>query len=126
MRGNRLRLRFALDCLQHVARLGNMGEIELRFDLLGARSPGAWLLRGRSFAMSAEVLPHLLRFVRFDGTGVGLLFGDAKGGQEFEDLLAFDFQLPGQIVDSNLRLHPPCLLRISVKSSSQPHGISGW
>jgi len=54
-----------------------------------------------------KVLPHLLRFVGFDGTGVGFLFGDAKGRQEIEDLLAFDFHLPGQIVNSNLRLHPP-------------------
>ncbi len=96
-----------LDRLQHVAGLGNVGEVELRLDLLGARPPGTRVLRRHSLAMSGKVLPHLLRFVRFDGTGVGLLFGDANGGKEIEDFLALDFQLPGQIVDSNLRLHPP-------------------
>jgi hypothetical protein len=40
---------------------------------------------------------------------MGLLLGDANGGQEIEDFLALDFQLPGQIVDSNLGLHPPCI-----------------
>jgi len=38
---------------------------------------------------------------------VGFLLSNTKGGQEIEDFLALDFQLPGQIVDSNLRLHPP-------------------
>ena len=103
------RVRSLLDRLQHVTGLGNVGEIELRLDLLGARPARTRLLRRRSFPVSGKVLPHLLRFVRFDGTGVGLLLGDAKGGQELEDFLALDFQLPGQIVDSNLRLHPPCL-----------------
>ncbi len=104
-RGNRLRS--LLDRLQHITRLGDVGEVELRLDLLGARPPGTRVLRRHSLAMSGKVLPHLLRFVRFDGTGVGLLFGDANGGKEIEDFLALDFQLPRQIVDSNLRLHPP-------------------
>jgi hypothetical protein len=104
-----------------------MREIELGLDFLGAGARATPILRRRMrLVMDAKVLPHLFGFVRFDGTGMGFFLADAKGGQEFEDLLAFDFQLPGQIVDSNLRLHPPCLLRISVKSSSQPHGISGW
>ncbi len=69
---------------------------------------GTRVLRGKQpRRCSGKVLPHILRFVRFDGTGVGLLFGDANGGKEIEDFLALDFQLPGQIVDSNLRLHPP-------------------
>jgi len=101
------RVRSPLDRLQHVSGLGNVGEIELRLDFIGARPAGTRLFRRGGFAMSGKVLPHLLRFVRFDGTGVSLLLGDAKGGQELEDFLALDFQLPGQIVDSNLRLHPP-------------------
>jgi len=101
------RVRSLLDRFQHVAGLGNVGEIELRLDLLSARPASTRVLCRRSFPVSGKVLPHLLRFVRFDGTGVGLLFGDANGGKEIEDFLALDFQLPGQIVDSNLRLHPP-------------------
>jgi len=100
-------MRSSLDRLQHVARLGNVGEIEFRLDLIRARPRRARLSCGRSFVVPAKVLPNLLGFVRFYGTGVSFLFGDAKGRQEIKDLLAFDFQLPGQIVDSNLRLHPP-------------------
>jgi hypothetical protein len=40
---------------------------------------------------------------------MGFLLGDTDGGQEIEDFLALNFQLPGQIVDSNLRLHPLCV-----------------
>jgi hypothetical protein len=35
-----------------------------------------------------------------------LLFGDANRGQRIENSFAFDFQLSGQIVNSNLT-HPP-------------------
>jgi len=96
-----------LDRLQHIAGLGNVGEIEFRLDLIRARPRLARLFRRRSIAVRVEVLPHLLGFVRFDGTGVGFFLADADGRQEIEDFLALDFQLSGQIVDSNLRLHPP-------------------
>jgi hypothetical protein len=43
-----------------------VGEIELRLDLLYARPGGTRLLDGRSFAMCAKVLPHLVRFFGFD------------------------------------------------------------
>jgi urocanate hydratase len=52
--------------------------------------------------------PHLLRLVFFQRTGVRLLFGDSNFRQNIEDGLAFDFQFPGQVVDSNLT-HPPLL-----------------
>jgi len=55
----------------------------------------------------SEVLPHPLCFIHLNGTGMGFLFSDANVRKELEDFLAFDFQLPGQIVDSNLLLHPP-------------------
>jgi len=57
---------------------------------------------------------------------MGFLFGDADVRQEVKDFLAFDFQLPGQIVDSNLLLHPPCISPNSAKSSFEPHGFSGF
>jgi len=60
------RVRHLLDRLQHVAGLGNVGEVELRLDLIGARPAGTRLPRRRSFPMSGKVLSHLLRFIRFD------------------------------------------------------------
>jgi len=55
-----------MDRLQHVAGLGNVREIELRLDLLGARTARSRFLRRRSFVVSGKVLPHFLRFVRLD------------------------------------------------------------
>jgi hypothetical protein len=56
-------------------------------------------------AGGAQVGSHLLCFVLFHGTGVRLLLSDAYFGKCVENRFAFDFQLPGQIVDSNLA-HP--------------------
>ena len=39
---------------------------------------------------------------------MGLLLGDSDFREDIENSLAFDFQLPGQIVNSNLT-HPPFL-----------------
>jgi hypothetical protein len=102
-------MRLLVNRLQHVTRLGNMREVELGLDLVDAKPSGPRLLPSGRRPVRGKVLPHLLRFVRFDGTGMGLLLADANRGQEIENLLALDFQLPGQIVDSNLRLHPPCI-----------------
>jgi hypothetical protein len=57
---------FLVDRLQHVAGLGNVREVELRFDLRHARAASPRFLRTCSFVVTGEVLPHLLRFVRFD------------------------------------------------------------
>jgi len=97
------------DGIQNVAGPGNIGKIDLGFDLIrfnaaGARVPG----RGLGFALSAQVGAHLLRFVLFHGTGVRLLLSNAYFRKCVENRFAFDFQLPGQIVNSNLA-HPPFL-----------------
>jgi len=115
-----------LDGLQHVAGFGNMGKVELGLDLIDTRPcGGSHLPCCRPFPVRAEVLPHLLRFVRLDGTGMGLFFGDTEGRQEVEDFLALNFQLSGQIVDSNLGLHPPLYFsEFPLSLHSQPHGIS--
>ena len=119
------RLLLADDGFQNVAGLGNIGEIDLGLDLIGvgAARPGrpAGSLR---CAGGAEVGADFLRFVVFERTGMGLLLGDSDFRKYVENRFAFDFQLPGQIVDSNLA-HPPfrppdC----SAKSSYQPHGVS--
>jgi hypothetical protein len=94
---------------QNVARLGNVREIDLGLDFVGinstgARSPASSL----RFTTDLKVGPHLHRFVLFKGTGMGLLLGDPDFGKHIEDRLALDFQLSGQVVDSNLA-HPPFL-----------------
>jgi len=52
------------------------------------------------------MFPHQFCFVLFQRTGVRLLLGNAHRGQRVKNFSAFDFQLTGQIVDSNLT-HPP-------------------
>jgi hypothetical protein len=40
-----------------------------------------------------------------DGAGVGLFFLNTKLGQQLEDLVGLDLQLPRQLVNSDLQLH---------------------
>jgi hypothetical protein len=56
-------------------------------------------------AGGAQVRSQLFRFMLFHGTGMRLLLSDAYFGKCVENRFAFDFQLPGQIVNSNLA-HP--------------------
>jgi hypothetical protein len=51
------------------------------------------------------MLPHQFRFVLFERTGVRFLFRYTDRGQHVENLFALDFQLTGQVIDSNLA-HP--------------------
>jgi hypothetical protein len=55
--------------------------------------------------VATDIFPHQLRFVVFQRTGVRLLLRDAHRDQSVKNFLALDFQLTGQIVDSNLT-HP--------------------
>jgi hypothetical protein len=81
------------------------------------------LRRRLSFVGRAQVGAHLLRFMLFHGTGVRFLLSNAYFRKCVENRFAFDFQLPGQIVNSNLA-HPPFLSSgLSAKSSYQPHGV---
>jgi len=81
-------------------------KVDLGLDLVGLRTAGTRRL-GR-FSRLAEVRSHLLGFMVFQGTGVRLLLGNSGFGKDIENRLALDFQLSGQIVDSNLA-HPPFL-----------------
>jgi hypothetical protein len=84
-----------------------MGEVDLGLDLFfavsGAR--GRFRRTRRRIETAAEMLPHQVRFVIFQRTGVRFLLRDAHRGQHVKNFLALDFQLTGQIVDSNLT-HP--------------------
>jgi hypothetical protein len=69
------------------------------------------------------MLANLFRFVLFERTGMRFLLSHPNERQHIEDGFAFNFQLSGEIVDSNLT-HPAFLvLRVVPKSSSQPHGV---
>ncbi len=51
------------------------------------------------------MLSHQVRFMVFQRAGVGFFLGDAYRGQNVKNFPALDFQLTGQIVNSNLT-HP--------------------
>jgi hypothetical protein len=75
------------------------------------------LRRSLGFVAGAQIGAHLHRFVFFHGTGVRFLLSNAYFRKCIENRFAFDFQLPGQIVNSNLA-HPPFLSSgLSAKSS---------
>jgi hypothetical protein len=84
-----------------------MRQIDLGLDFVafGARSTRrlGCALRFRS---CKEMRTHLLGFMLLDRAGVRLLLGYSDNQQHIENGFAFDFQLPGQIVNSNLT-HPP-------------------
>jgi hypothetical protein len=102
-------LLFLRDELEDVAGLGNMREIDLGFDLVIAASSARGARAGRgSFGARFENGAHLLSLVVLERTGVRLLLGDTSFRKNVENCLAFNFQLPSQIVDSNLT-HPPFL-----------------
>jgi hypothetical protein len=95
--------------IQNVARPGNVREINLGSNLIAIHTARARMLgRGLGFTGRPQVDAQLLRFVLFHGTGVRLLFSDAYFRKCVENRFAFDFQLPSQIVNSNLA-HPPFL-----------------
>ncbi len=106
------------DQLQDIPRFGDVGKINLGLDFValtpGTRRPGR---RGLCLSSSAEVSPHFFCFVFFDRTGMRLLLGDADYYQDIENRSTFNFQLPGQIVDSNLT-HPPFLCPAPLLKSS--------
>jgi len=84
-----------------------MRQIDLGLDFVALSASWTRTLRcGMRFCSPLEVCSHLYCFVLFDRTGVSLFFRDAHQGQHIENRFAFDFQLPRQIVNSNLT-HPP-------------------
>jgi hypothetical protein len=95
------------DGAQHISRTRNMREVDLGLDLFFAASgTGGFRRTRRRVGSAAEMFPYQFRFVIFQRTGVRLLLRDAHRGQHVKNFLALDFQLTGQIVDSNLA-HPP-------------------
>jgi hypothetical protein len=84
-----------------------MGKVDLGLDLVGFRAAGSRRPAGSlRLAGRAEVRTHFIRFVVFERTGMALLLSDSDLRKYIENRFAFNFQLPCQIVDSNLA-HPP-------------------
>ena len=65
-----------------------------------------------------NVRTYLLRLILFQRTGVSFAGAHAEFSQNVQNLTALDFQLPCEIVDSNLT-HPPLF------SSSIPKHLFG-
>src|SRR5262249_4413988 len=109
-------LLFGADGIEDISRFGDVGKINLGPDFVLIRAGGAG---GSGLSMrlaaAAKVLPHLLRFVLFDRAGMRFLLGSTHHRQRIENGLALDFQLSGQIVNSNLG-HPP-FLSLNARSS---------
>ena len=83
----------------------------------------------RRVGAAAKMFPHQFRFVLFKRTGVRFLLRDAHRGQHVKNLFALDFQLTGQIVDSNLThplsfpLPPADLVSKSAYLTSRHHSV---
>jgi hypothetical protein len=96
------------DGAQHVSGPRNIRQVNLGLDSFvamgGARSLRRTRTR-RSLGTAAEMLSHQFRFVIFQRTGVRFLLRNTHRGQHVKNFLALDFQLTGQIIDSNLT-HP--------------------
>jgi hypothetical protein len=91
-----------------------MREVDLSLEIFFAVSGTRRSLgrTGRRIGTAAEMLSHQIRFMLFQRTGVRFLLRDAHRGQHVKNFLALDFQLTGQIVDSNLT-HPLSFPRLS-------------
>ncbi len=96
------------DGLQHVARLGDSGEVDLGLDLAGQGTRSSLGGTGsvlRGIRLYVEVLTHFDCLIRLNGAGMRLFLNNADLRQEVEDFPALDFQFPCQIVDADL-IHP--------------------
>jgi hypothetical protein len=95
------------DRAQHVTRSRDVREVNLGLDFFFAVSSASRSPRRtrRRIGAPAEMLSHQVRFEVFQRTGVRFLLRDTHRGQYVKNFPALDFQLTGQIVDSNLT-HP--------------------
>ena len=106
--GGFLFLLFRENCLQRIARLGDVGQVNL--GLYPLRRTRSQVRAGARTGPPLEMPAHFFSFVILNRAGVGLAFGQTELPQNIENLLALDFHLAREIVDSNLA-HPP-LFRI--------------
>jgi hypothetical protein len=95
---------------QHIAGFRDMREINFGFDLLGRGRRGArrltWTLP--IVRRTTEMPANFLRLVLFERAGMGLFLRDPHFRQHVKNGFAFYFELPGQVVNSNLTHQPLC------------------
>jgi hypothetical protein len=99
-----------LDKLPHVARLGDMRQVDLGLELIRRRGRCARAAAAAGLCMLRKVSLHALRLIYFDGAGVRFLLGYADLNQSIENGLTLYLELPRQIINSNLlhaALFPP-------------------
>jgi len=105
-------LLFGQNGLHHIARLGDVGEVN--FGLRPRVVPGAGCRRSR-LGSPLKMPANSLRLKLLDGAGVGFAFRQIHVLKRFEDFFALDFQLARQIVNSNLT-HPPLFVVLPTAS----------
>jgi hypothetical protein len=98
------------DRLEHIARFGNVREVDLRLKLFGCRTRAAAGSSAR-LTMLNVVSPDALRLIHFDGAGVRLLFRDSNFWEDLEYYFCFDLEFSRQVIDSYLLLHSARFLR---------------
>jgi len=96
------------DGFQYISGFRDVRKINLCLDALGLGTARTSGLCTRTLTGSPEMRSDLFGFVLFQRTGMRLLLGDPDFGEHIENGFAFYFQLPGQIVDSNLTHSPLC------------------
>jgi hypothetical protein len=64
--------------------------------------PTLLLMGGDHGSVTAEIAPQLFGVVVVDRAGMGQGFGDAELVQFIDDLTRLDFELPRQLIDSDL------------------------
>jgi hypothetical protein len=107
MRVTRLFFLFLLlghDGPHHIARFGDVREVDLGCYLLRPRRRGA-RVGGWPLDVS-QMGAHLFRFIGLQRTGVRFAGAETELSQYVKNLPALDFHLAREIVDSNLT-HPP-------------------
>ena len=104
-RGGGFLLLLLQDGLQHIARFGDVRQIDLGL----GRSFGARSARCSGLA-ALQICAHTISLVILKRAGVRFLLGDSYSIENIKNRLALDFQFTRQIIDSNFT-HPslcPC------------------
>jgi hypothetical protein len=99
-------LLLGLDRLQHIAGLGDVGQVDLGLRGLLCPRLRARRVAGRLAGPVAKMRAHAVGLVPFKRTGVRLRLGHAEFRKNVQDRAWLDFQLACEIVDSYLA-HPP-------------------
>jgi hypothetical protein len=94
------------DGLQHIARLGDVREVDLGDDSLSGMAARCSARMGRGLGVLRKTRTNHLRLVQLQGTGVRLDASHAEFRENVENRPRLNFQLARQIVDTNLA-HPP-------------------